>query len=250
MYGPYGANPYAAPRPVPAELNVTPGTVVMARVNQELKADRDHPGTIFTATLAGPLIVNGVVAAEPGETVTGQVVDSQDSKGVRALGHFGLILTNLTLIDGQQLPIHADVISVREHTPNAGQDVGTMATTTGIGAIIGGAIGWGTGAAIGAGIGALAGAGILVNEHAHNNVKPEELMTFRIDSPAQISTANAPQAFHWVEPGEFAPVLHPRYAYAPPMIMAPYPYYYGYGPYWYGPSIGFTYYGGYRHWRR
>lgn len=122
-----------------------------------------------------------------------------------------------------------------------------MALTTGLGAAIGGAIGWGTGAAIGAGVGALAGAGILVNEHAHNNIKPEELMTFRIDAPVEISTASSPGAFHYVQPGEYA-APRPRYAYAPaPVIVAPYPYYY---PYWYGPSFGFAYYGGYyRRWR-
>jgi hypothetical protein len=210
---------------------------------------------MFTATLVEPLIVNGVVAAQPGSTVTGQVVETQDSRGVRALGKYGLLLTSVTLADGQQLPIHAPITSVREHGPSAGQDVGTMATTTALGAIIGGAIGWGTGAAIGAGVGALAGAGILVNEHAHDSIKPEELMTFSLAAPVEISTVSAPNAFHWVQPGEFSHrELRPRYAYAPaPVVVAPYPYYYGYyGPYWYGPGIGFTYWRGgwgHRHWR-
>lgn len=248
QYPQYGQNPYAA-RPVPAELILSAGSTLAVRVNQELKADRDHPGTMFTGTLVQPLIINGVVAAEPGTSVTGQVVDVQDSRGVKALGKYGLVLTGLTLVDGQQLPIHATVTGVREYRPNAGQDVGTMATTTGIGAVIGGIIGYGAGAAVGAGIGALAGAGILVNEHAHNNIKPEELMTFNLQSPAQISTANAPQAFHYVQPGEFAPQLRPRYAYAPRPVVAPYPYYYYGGPYFY-PAFGFSYYGGgYRHWR-
>lgn len=254
-YGPYGPNPYAsAPRAVPAELTVSAGTTLVVRSNQELKADRDNPGTTFTATLVRPLIVNGVVAALPGATVTGQVVEAQDAKNVRALGKYGLVLNSVTAVDGQQVPLHAAVTAVREYHGAPGQDVGTMATTTGIGAVVGGLIGWGAGAAIGAGVGALAGAAVLVNEHAHNTIKPEELMTFNLQQPAEISTTSSPQAFHYVQPGEFAPqqrTLQPRYgyAYAPsPVIAAPYPYYYyGYGPYY--PGFGFAYYGGYHHWR-
>ena len=75
---PYGQNPnpyaqQAPPPPIPAQLTLSPGTYVTVRINQKLSSDHSHPGDAFTATLEQPLVVNGVVVAEPGETVGGVV---------------------------------------------------------------------------------------------------------------------------------------------------------------------------------
>lgn len=262
--GPYAgvnpANPYTPPPPIPAQLTLAPGTYVTARVNQELSSEHNRQGDAFTATLVEPLVVNGVVIAEPGQTIGGQVVDVQESGRVKGLAKLGVTLTDLTLIDGQHIPLQTQLIARQANTTN-GRDAGAIAATTATGAAIGAAVNWGTGAAVGAGAGLLVSVlGVLITKGAPSVIYPEQVLTFRVNAPVAISTVNAPQAFHWVIPGEYDrpynnPEPRPRLAYAPPPVaFGPYPYFYD--PFWYGPGIGFTYfgggyrhYGGYRHWR-
>lgn len=255
-YGyPNAANPYTPPPPVPAEVTVAPGTYLTARVNQVLSSEHNKQGDAFTATLVQPLVVNGVVVAEPGETIGGQVTGVQESGRVKGTARLSVALTDLSLIDGQHVPLQTQFIA-RQANTTKGRDAGAIAATTAAGAAIGAAAGWGTGAAIGAGAGLLVSTlGVLVTKGAPSVIYPEQVLTFRITAPVTISTSNAPQAFHWVMPGEYDRPNYdqqprPRYAYSQPPIMAPYPYYYS--PFWYGPSFGFTYYRGggyYRHWR-
>jgi hypothetical protein len=237
--GPYGQNPnpyyQQAPAPVPAQLTITPGMYVTVRINQKLSSDHNRPGDTFTATLAEPLVVNGVVVAEPGETVGGVV--SSVEKG----DHATLVvqLNELTLVDGQNLPIQTQLVARRGPGFN-GNDAGTIVGTTGAGAVIGGVTGGGPGAAIGAVAGLTLGA--LVTNHHPSVLYPEQILTFRIQAPVTVNTTQSANAFHYIEPGDYdrAPA-HRTY-----MADAPAPYYYGYPayPYYWGPSFGFAYFGG------
>ncbi len=267
---PYGQQPYGqsgnqnypppnyqAPPPVPASLTIPQGTYLTVRVNQMLSSAKNQPGDAFTATLVEPLVVNGVVVAEPGETIGGRVVTVQ-KHGTGTPAKLGIQLTNLTLVDGQQVAINSQFISRRGGTTPGGAEAGTVVATTGIGAAIGAAAGWGTGAAIGAGAGAIAGLiGVVVTHNHPSVIYPEQVLTFRLESPVLISTANSPQAFRYVAPGEYdrapdngagygaGPGYNGGYAAGPapaPYAYAyGYPYPYSYYPYW-GPS--FAFYGG------
>ncbi len=257
---------YQAPQPVPASLTIQQGTYVTVRVNQMLSSANNQQGDAFTATLTQPLVVNGVVIAEPGQTVGGRVVMVEKHSTSRA-AKLGVQLTNLTLVDGQQVPIVSQFISRQGGTTPGGAEAGTVIATTGLGAAIGAAAGWGTGAAIGAGAGAVAGLiGVVVTHNHPSVIYPEQVLTFRLEAPVTISTVNSPQSFRYVEPGEYdrppnngpgagygpgyaagpapapyGPASAPNYyayAYGYPY---PYPYYY---PYW-GPSFAFYYGPGY-----
>ena len=192
---PYGQQPngqqqnYPPPPPVPARLTVPAGTYVTVRINQMLSSDKNQPGEPFTASLVQPVVVNGVVVADPGQTLGGQVVTAQKHHSDTP-GRLGIQLTNMTLVDGQQLPIATQFISQTGRNTAAGQEVGTVAATTGAGAVIGAIAGWGTGAAIGAGpAGAAAGLiGVLVTRHHASVIYPEQILTFRITAPVGIST--------------------------------------------------------------
>jgi hypothetical protein len=254
-------------RPVPATLTVPAGTYLTVRVNQMLSSDRNQTGDAFSATLIKPLVVNGVVVAEPGQTIGGRVVEAVKAGHIEGVARLGVQLTDLTLTDGQQLPIHSSLIS-RAGPTSVGQDAGTIAGTTALGAAIGAAAGWGKGAAIGAGSGAALGIiGVLVTRGHPSVLYPEQILTFRIEAPMTISTEHAPQAFHYVQPGEYDQPTYgqqppPQYGYSggAPYPPAPAPYYYGYPypaygsgyPYYWGPSFslffGGRYYGGYRYW--
>src|SRR5690242_15704802 len=68
----------------PPQLTIRQGTYVTVRINQPLSSDRNHPGDAFSATLAKPLVVDGVVVAERGQTIGGRVAEAQ--KAGRAQG--------------------------------------------------------------------------------------------------------------------------------------------------------------------
>ena len=115
------------------------------------------------ATISRPVVVNGVVVAEPGQIITGRVAEAVKAGRVKGVSRLGLQLTELTLVDGQQVPIQSQLIN-RSGPTSVGRDVAGAATTTGVGAAIGAAVNGGVGAGVGAGAGLLVGiAGVLLD---------------------------------------------------------------------------------------
>jgi hypothetical protein len=249
---------------IPPQLTIQQGTFITVRVNQPLSSDKNQVGDPFTATLVRPLVVDGVVIAEPGQTVAGRVAEAKKAGRVEGVARLAVQLTDLTLVDGQQVSLQSQLIS-RSGPTSVGRDAGAIAGTTALGAAIGAGADWGRGAAIGAGAGAaLATIGVLVTRGHPSVIYPEQVLTFRVEAPVTISTVNSPQAFHFVQPNEYEQSYNQRsepnqYANAappppppyygsyygyPPYYGYPYPYYYGY-PY-YGP--GFSFYFGPRYW--
>ncbi len=256
---PYG--PMAQQAAVPPQLSVPAGTFITVRVNQFLSSDQNGQGDPFSASLIQPLVVNGVVVAEPGQTIAGRVVESQKAGRVEGTSRLRIELTELTLVDGQQVPVRTQLIDRRGDT-SVGRDVAGVVGTAGLGAAIGGAAGWGRGAAIGAGAGAAVGVlGVLITRGQPSVIVPEQALTFRLEAPVTIYTDRAPQAFRYVQPNEYDrptysqapyPARAPQYAAAPYVGAYPsygpyygYPYYYS--PFYYGPSFslfwGSRYYG-------
>jgi len=235
-----------------SRLTVKRGTFVTVRVDQALSTDWNREGDAFSATLARPLVIDGVIVAQRGQTVGGRISEAQKAGRVQGVSRLGLQLTDLTLVDGQQVPVQSQLIS-RSGSTSMGRDAGAIAGTTALGAAIGGAADWGRGAAIGAGAGAALGAiGVLLTRGRPSVIYPESLLTFRIEAPVTISTERAPQAFRNVEPTDYdrssdtqAPTLRSRacegYGCPPP----PPPYYYSYyGPAYYPYFWGPRYYWG------
>jgi hypothetical protein len=263
--------PPAARRPaygLPAELTVKPGTFVTVRTNQMLSSSHNQVGDTFSATLAQPLVVDGVVLANRGQTVYGRVADVEKQHSDRP-SRLKLELTGITLADGTQAGLRSQLVARQGGTTPAGVQAGTVAGTTVAGAAVGSMADWGRGAAIGAGVGAAAGIiGVLLTRNHPTEVYPETALTFEITSPVEVSTARAPQAFRYVGPEDYehaAPQLaqRPRPVGPPPAYYygpGYYPYYgypYSYYPYYWGPSfgVGFVfggghyYHGGGRRWR-
>jgi len=236
--------------PVPANLTVPAGTVIFTRVNEPLSSDHNHAGDTFTATLDRPLIVNGWVVARRGQTILGTVTTARKAGRVKGVSQLGLELTDITVADGQQLPVLTELWKGSAGTSH-GADAAGIATTTGVGTIIGAAANGGEGAGIGAGAGAVAGiALVLLTRGKPTVIGPETLLTFQLKDPLTANTTNSQQAFQPVRPNDYGPSLQrggDAYVSGPPPC-GPYgcPYYpYGYyGPYW-GPSLGVAYYGGY-----
>jgi len=250
-------------QPPPPQLTIRPGTFITVRVNQPLSSDHSQPGDTFTATLTRPVVVDGVVVAERGETIAGRVGEARKAGRVEGVSRLAVQLTELTLVDGQQAPIQTQLIG-RTGGTSVGRDVGAVAATTGLGAAVGAAADWGRGAAIGAGAGAAVGLiGVLLTRGHETVIYPETELSFRLDAPVTISTERAQQAFRYVDQSDYERPYDlerrpqqrpgpPPYYYGPRYY--PYPYFYGssfaffYGPRFYGPR--YYYRGGYRGYRR
>lgn len=242
---------------LPAELTLKPGTFVAVRVNEMLNSNRNLIGDGFSAVLTQPLVVDGVVVAQRGQTVYGSVTQARKSRANEP-SVLGLQLTGLTLVDGTQANVQSHLVSWEGGRTPSGAQAGTVIAPTAVGAGVGGAVGGGPGAAIGGGAGLAVGAIAALETHNHPTVVyPETAMMFRLDAPLVVSTAHAPQAFRYVSPNDYnsrpapmqtraaAPMAAPNGSYygpyAVPYPYGVYPYPYGYwGPY-YGPGVGLVF---------
>ena len=246
--GSFGPQP-SAPAAAPSQLTIRPGTFVTVRVDQPLSSDHNQPGDAFSATLVKPLVVDGIVVAQSGQTIAGRVAEAKKAGRVTGTSRLGVQLTDLTLVDGQQLPIQSQLVS-RNGPTSEGRDAAAIAGTTGLGAAIGAAADWGRGAAIGAGAGAAAGIlGVLLTRGQPTIIFPEQVLTFRIEAPVAINTSHAPDAFRYVDTRDYGqqydvhgpPPRRPAGPYygGGPVLYPPYGY--PYSPYYYGPGFSFYY---------
>jgi len=237
---------YPPGQAVPPRLRLQAGTFVTVRVDQMLSSDKNQAGDGFSATLTRPLVADGVVVAQRGQMLGGRVSEVQKAGRVKGVSHLGVQLTDLTLVDGQQVPIETELTNLRGPTSN-GRDAAAVAGTTIMGAAIGGAADLGPGAAIGAGAGLIAGTvGVLLTRGRPTVIYPESILTFRLSEPVTISTVRAPQAFQYVNTNQYN---RPAAAQAPPPPAGwtcrppspPPPYYYPYYPYPWGVGVGLWY---------
>jgi len=236
---------------VPTTITLPAGTTIPVRITEWLSSDKNQSGDRFTGSLEQPLVANGWVVAVRGQIVTGHVAVAKKAGRVSGVSQLGVELNELTLVDGQVLPVKTQLLQSSAGTSN-GRDAAAVATTTGVGAAIGAAAEGGEGAAIGAGAGAVAGIiGVLTTRGRPTVIPPEAMLTFRLEAPLSISTERSQLAFQPVRPSDYR---GDQDAYANPrqrfVSGPPYPYpnyyypgpWYGYG-YYPGPYIGFGFYG-------
>jgi hypothetical protein len=262
-------------RPHTGSLTVPAGTLLTVRITQPLSSDHNQPGDGFTAVLQQPLVVDGLVVARHGQTVLGTVTEAAKAGRAKGVSLLGIEIGQLTLVDGQQVPVKTNLLDRRGNT-SLGRDAAAIGVTSGVGAAVGAGVADGLGAGVGAAAGGVLGlAGVLLTRGQPTIIYPETLLTFRVATPVTISTERSEQAFQPVTRQDYegSNQLHsrppsmysggPGYGYPPPAYYSPYyaggyPYYYGspfygYG-YGFGPSFYFysrpRFYGGGRFYRR
>jgi hypothetical protein len=258
---PYQGSQQQAPlqQAVPQSLTVPAGTTIQVRTNEWLSSDRNLPGDEFSAVLDQPIVVDGWVIARRGQAETGRVSVATKAGRKSGTSQLGVELGDLTLVDGQQLPVQTQMLQSSAGTSH-GQDAATIGTTTGIGAIIGAVADGGSGAAIGAGAGAAAGIiGVLATRGKPTVIPPETVLSFRLQAPVNISTEKSQFAFQPVTQADYESrttdarpqhlAVPGRSEYPPPPVYYGYPYSYWYPysyPYGYYPvPFSFGFYGGY-----
>jgi len=232
----------AATRPaygLPQQVTMKAGTFVAVRINDMLASNKSHVGDSFSGTLAQAIVVDGVVVAQRGQMIYGRVVEADKVKGV---SHLGVELTGITLADGENISVHSQLISRLGGMTPPGREAGAIVGATAMGGAIGAAADRGQGAAVGAGAGAAASIAAVLATHNHPSILyPETTLIFQLQSPFNIATGNAPQAFRFVGREDYpsAPLTQ-RVTVQRPGYYSPYygynPYYFPYYPYW-GPSL-------------
>src|SRR5436190_1412004 len=217
---------------IPAQATLSAGTFIVVRVNEKLSSAKKQPGDFFTATLERPLVANGVVIANAGQNIAGRVSEALNADRGKGTSRLGLELTELSLADGQQVPIRTQLMEYQRGT-NGGRDAGVIVGTTAAGAAIGAVAGGGVGAGIGAIGGAVAGAiGVMATRARSTEIHPEAVLTFRTLDPVTVATDRSGGAFQPVQSQTYQSQsqgqLQPRVrAVAPPAYYGGYGYYGG-----------------------
>jgi hypothetical protein len=179
----------------PDELLAPVGTVITVQILDPLSSNKSTVGDPFVAALQQPLIIDGWVVARRGQTVFGTVASANSAGRVKGTSDLALELTEIVLVDGQQMPIRTRLL-VNRGKETRGEDATTIAGATAIGTIIGVAAGGGKGALIGAAIGGgAATAGVLSTRGQQVEIVPESTLTFRLDEPLVVSTVRSEVAF-------------------------------------------------------
>ena len=173
--------------------------------------------------------MDGFVIARRGQIVGARVAEAQRAGRTKGVSSLGLELTEISLVDGQQLPILTQWIEYEGPT-SVGGDIATVATVTGMGAAIGAAADGGFGAGMGALAGAAASAiGILATRGKATEIYPESVLTFRTLAPLAISTERSAQAFLPVRQEDYDQrVLERRVSSRRTYSAPPPPYYFQY----------------------
>lgn len=230
---------------LPNQITLPAGAWLSVRLNQGLSTKRNLPGDTFTASLAQPLVAEGIVLARRGQMVSGRVVEVQRAGRVKGTSRLGIELIEISLIDGQQLAVRTQLVETRAGTSN-GRDTAAVAGTTATGAIIGAAAAGGSGA----GLGAIAGAGasligVLATRGRDTEIFPEESLAFRTVAPLSISTERSAHAFQSVQQDDFTPAPSFQQRLTRPAFFNPNPWANNWGNYWgpgfFGPGPGFYY---------
>ena len=100
-----------APPPIAANLVLGAGTWITIRVDERLSSDRNQTEDFFTATLVQPLVANGFVVARRGQIVGCRVTEAVKGGRGKGTSRLGLEITEISLVDGQQLPVKTQPIS-------------------------------------------------------------------------------------------------------------------------------------------
>ncbi len=142
----------------PRQAVLEAGAALTVRLLETLSTEHALPGDIFQATLADPLLADGLIVAERGARVTGRVAGARRAGLMSGVSSLELRLLDFTTADGQRVAVSCDPWLKRgeSSTRNSAERIGGGAA---LGTIIGAIAGGGVGAVIGAGAGGGIGAG-------------------------------------------------------------------------------------------
>ncbi len=112
---------------LPQTLTLPAGTIVRVRVDEWISSDRNVTGDSFSAVLDQPIVVGGWVVARRGQAQTGRVSTVKKGGHGGGASQLGVDIPELTLVDGQQLPLQTQLFQTSAGTSHA-QDAAVLAS--------------------------------------------------------------------------------------------------------------------------
>jgi len=177
--------PQEAPAPPPPPLVIPAGTHIRVSLVQELGSKISQAGEGFNATVADPIVVNGVTVVRAGAPASGTVVDAKSLGRFKGQAELAIRLDSIRA-EGGTYPIETSTVE-RVEKGKGKRTAGFVGGGAGLGALIGGLAGGGKGALIGGLAGAGAGtAGSAFTGNKEIVIPAETLLTFRLEHSVEL----------------------------------------------------------------
>jgi hypothetical protein len=170
--------------PPPQTIEIPPGTPIYVRTIQAIDSRTADVNREYAASLAEPLMANGMQVAPRNADVRLRVIE--DKKAGAVSGRTTLVLQVAAVrINGQM--VYVDTGTTVKESQSQGAKTATRGIVGGIlGAGIGAIAGGGKGAAIGAGAGGAAGVASAMISGEQVRVKPETRLDFTLSQSVQV----------------------------------------------------------------
>jgi hypothetical protein len=175
------------------------GTLLKARITQELSTENTTEGSTFRAELTEPVTKGGVVILPVGSALEGRVTEIRSGKRISGRAMMHLEPRTVTLPDGTQYILHAQLIDmgknrhvkiggegdvVRQDHPK--ETLAVVGGVTGAGAVVGAVAGGGVGSIVGASIGAAAGTIVWLKQDRQATLPENSLLIFSLTLPMEL----------------------------------------------------------------
>jgi hypothetical protein len=173
--------------PVSTKYTLPPESQVSVRLIDSISTATNKAGDTFVASLAEPLVVDGVTLFSKDTSVSGKIISLQEPGRVSGVASISLQLTEIQPRNGSPVALETQPLSETakaEKKKDAAIIGGGTAIGTAIGAIAGGKRG--------AAIGAIAGGGsstgyVLATKGKQLSYPSETLMTFKLAEPLTVT---------------------------------------------------------------
>jgi hypothetical protein len=177
----------------PEVITVPSGTRLHIRLEEGISTRRNSSGDRFTASLDGPITVDGRTVAPSHSKVVGQLTQVKQSGRIKGRAAMTMVLRKL-VVDGKEYDLKtAPVTLVAPRTWK--RDAFMIAGPAVLGTLIGALAGGGKGAAIGAGAGGGAGTGwVLGTRGKPVAYGPEARFGFTLAAPLELPASRGKQA--------------------------------------------------------
>ena len=171
-------------------MDVPSGTELILTLDMSVTSETAKPEQRVRATVAKPVIVDGMVAIPEGAPVTGTVVSAERSGRVKGRASVALRFNEVIVAKTPYKITTARI--AREAKATKGEDAKKIGIGAGVGTAIGAIAGGKKGAAIGAGIGGGAGTGaVLATRGDEVTIPAGATLRTTIQEAVTITTSNA-----------------------------------------------------------